>query len=1043
MPRKNASGGRSITVGLNLHDKQLAMRQILDRLETLTDKSGRKVASLFVVLPDQNDYPDYYVAIQNPVALETIKARLEQGDYKDDNISQFGKDLKTMTLNAKTYNRHGSSIYKDALTLEKNIDEALEALSSDKSPDGQEPFSPAFCYRTWTAIRTLEDKSGRLLSELFLELPSREDYPDYYQEIARPIALDGIKKKIDAGEYPTLQTFMDDFLLMFSNAKQYNTKGSGIYQDAEKLKEFFLKTTGNPQLKPTTTKNAKATTVKSQSSNASSHPQKPASDLPSFVHQGDTYRIGDFVHLKTGEKPPRTVVGLIVNLWEKSGQHGFDATWFLRPDQFENPYGSQFAHAEVVKAIGSHEHPESDVIDKCFVLYPSVFVRGRPVQWKEGQAIYVCDQRYNEKRGTVTKIKNWPSVFPKTHVMEEIKLNLFSEPMVLTRIPSTTTAPPPAAKQSSEEAPSRQSTPNDSMFANSSVTPTTPTPASSTARKRKSAQISGTSVPTVTSSSHRSQVRCNYTNLATGTPCATQFSSVQELQQHVASEHAIVQNVAAPSNVKRGRPKKGASLDSTESSPQPQDATTVVAGNNSYHSQFGTQNPNEFYNQSSRPMSMPGAAHSTSAMYPAQRVPPGYPNAQFPQNQNMPHGMAHPSSYGHPGYGQPTPYGQPPYSQPFPNPHQRPAYGQPPSKAPLYDHPQPQQQRDPGAGPDYSNGAYFSGAYPYQQPQRQYAPPPSTFGTPYHATQPQPIHMSAAPHQGGISQYGHPQSYPHEEQRPPATHASASQYQQKPQHQMYPTTVPGQFQHSNAHPQEHFARGYQQQPVVQSQPLSSTSTGGVNPMYDQHYYQAHSQQKQQQQQHPHQYQQQYTHQHPRPSQHQHMRTMPGSSMPSTPPAPSSSRGMVMEGAGLGLTGVTISDHSRLTPTSSVGNDYIGSALPAPTTSHAGGNMMHQGSTNGHMAWSNNIQSPPVDYLNKRPKQGPNAYADTNHQMVPGGGPGKPFSNGLENGGMYAAAPSHHMGHGHTFSTSSMESVITGGPTGGRNEAASVSEANGN
>lgn len=44
--------------------------------------------------------------------------RVEQGEYKGDSFAMFGKDLKTLTANAKSYNRHGSIIYKDALTLE-------------------------------------------------------------------------------------------------------------------------------------------------------------------------------------------------------------------------------------------------------------------------------------------------------------------------------------------------------------------------------------------------------------------------------------------------------------------------------------------------------------------------------------------------------------------------------------------------------------------------------------------------------------------------------------------------------------------------------------------------------------------------------------------------------------------------------------------------------------------------------------------------------------------------------------------------------------
>ena len=57
----------------------------------------------------------------------------------------------------------------------------------------------------------------------------------YAFKIARPIALDMIKRKINQGAYATLESFEDDFELMFENAKQYNAEGSDVYLDAEDL----------------------------------------------------------------------------------------------------------------------------------------------------------------------------------------------------------------------------------------------------------------------------------------------------------------------------------------------------------------------------------------------------------------------------------------------------------------------------------------------------------------------------------------------------------------------------------------------------------------------------------------------------------------------------------------------------------------------------------------------------------------------------------------------------------------------------------------
>ncbi|KAI9233904.1 MAG: Bromodomain-containing protein [Podila humilis] len=69
-------------------------------------------------LPDRSEYPDYYLTIKNPIAFDIIRSRLENGAYSSENMVNFGKDLRTLTANAKEYNRKGSPIHKDATTLE-------------------------------------------------------------------------------------------------------------------------------------------------------------------------------------------------------------------------------------------------------------------------------------------------------------------------------------------------------------------------------------------------------------------------------------------------------------------------------------------------------------------------------------------------------------------------------------------------------------------------------------------------------------------------------------------------------------------------------------------------------------------------------------------------------------------------------------------------------------------------------------------------------------------------------------------------------------
>jgi hypothetical protein len=63
-------------------------------------------------------------------------------------------------------------------------------------------------------------------------LPSKKRYPDYYQTIKKPVALDMISVRAGKDEYDDMDGLKADLNLMTSNAKKYNVKESSIYQDA-------------------------------------------------------------------------------------------------------------------------------------------------------------------------------------------------------------------------------------------------------------------------------------------------------------------------------------------------------------------------------------------------------------------------------------------------------------------------------------------------------------------------------------------------------------------------------------------------------------------------------------------------------------------------------------------------------------------------------------------------------------------------------------------------------------------------------------------
>ena len=98
------------------------------------------------------------------------------------------------------------------------------------------------------AVIALKDPSTkRRLSDIFLEKPSPEQFPDYYELIQKPIAINDILRKCRGKLYVNMHEYRDDWKLMFQNAKTFNGEDSWVVKDGialEKELERILKKNG-------------------------------------------------------------------------------------------------------------------------------------------------------------------------------------------------------------------------------------------------------------------------------------------------------------------------------------------------------------------------------------------------------------------------------------------------------------------------------------------------------------------------------------------------------------------------------------------------------------------------------------------------------------------------------------------------------------------------------------------------------------------------------------------------------------------------------
>jgi ATP-dependent helicase STH1/SNF2 len=87
------------------------------------------------------------------------------------------------------------------------------------------------------AVIALKDPpTKRRMSEIFLEKPDPNVYPDYYTVIERPIAINDILRKCRGHLFVRISEFWDDWKLLFDNAKKFNGEGSWVANDADALK---------------------------------------------------------------------------------------------------------------------------------------------------------------------------------------------------------------------------------------------------------------------------------------------------------------------------------------------------------------------------------------------------------------------------------------------------------------------------------------------------------------------------------------------------------------------------------------------------------------------------------------------------------------------------------------------------------------------------------------------------------------------------------------------------------------------------------------
>ena len=134
--RKSSSRSSPAIDTLSSEERSSLQEKLLDFYNTILkfkDEDGRQLSELFLVKPPKKYYPDYYILIKRPIALDAIKKKINEKRYSTSR--EVLEDLHLMFSNARIYNEEGSLVYEDALSLENLAFDKFKEINSHRSQE--------------------------------------------------------------------------------------------------------------------------------------------------------------------------------------------------------------------------------------------------------------------------------------------------------------------------------------------------------------------------------------------------------------------------------------------------------------------------------------------------------------------------------------------------------------------------------------------------------------------------------------------------------------------------------------------------------------------------------------------------------------------------------------------------------------------------------------------------------------------------------------------------------------------------------------------
>lgn len=319
----------------------------------------------------------------------------------------------------------------------------------------------------------------------------RTDLPS--NQATRPISLQVIEHNVHAHAYSSPAAFETHILQLFADARLARKMGTQAYSQVVRLQHIYLELVNWPCADSIETIEAHMDAVVHQASlqptpfstvpvgpgDASTNPSHRGMDMPppstseavaqARLHnrekvvlehaafKGQIYHVGDWVHLINPSDPAKPIVGQIFKILQKvspsnhsgarattptpdssssvplptpTGQYYVSVCWYHRPEETVHSASRRFIDREVFKTGIMVDHKIQDIVERCFVMFYTRFIRGRPTSavWNAAtETLYVSEFRYNDLTRQFTKIKSWNSCIPEELRGGEVPMDSFSK----------------------------------------------------------------------------------------------------------------------------------------------------------------------------------------------------------------------------------------------------------------------------------------------------------------------------------------------------------------------------------------------------------------------------------------------------------------------------------------------------------------------------------------------------------------------------------------------------------------------------------------